>query len=161
MYLLNKLLEVYPSDQVEVFFLYDVGCLLKKHLQGRKFAHLDKFNFAVPVFHSYGHVAHCQLEYSPRFQTGFGLTDGEVLERLWSYMRRFSKMTKEMRPAHRIDVLSDALGHFAHLSAINLGELLVDRMKKAKHVLETASKDLESLMVDSTGEPVFRTADIQ
>ena len=36
-------------------------------------------------------------------------------------MRRFSKMTKEMRPAHRIDVLSDALGHFAHLSAINLG----------------------------------------
>ena len=27
----------------------------------------------------------------------------------------------------------------------------MDRMKKAKHVLETASKDLESLMVDSTG----------
>ena len=36
-------------------------------------------------------------------------------------MRRFSKMTKEMRPSHRIDVLNDALGHFAYQSSMNLG----------------------------------------
>ena len=34
------------------------------------------------------------------------------MERLWSYLRPFSKMTKEMRPAHRIDVLVHALVYY-------------------------------------------------
>ena len=57
---------------------------------------------------------------SPRHKEGFGLTDGEVLERLWSFLRRFSKMTKEMRPSHRIDILTDALLHYSRLSSKNL-----------------------------------------
>lgn len=43
---------------------------------------------------------------------GFGLMDGELMERLWSYLRSFSKITKEMTSAHRVDFLSDALNHF-------------------------------------------------
>ena len=31
------------------------------------------------------------------------------MERLWSYLRRYARMTKEMRPAHRIDTLTSAL----------------------------------------------------
>ncbi len=61
-----------------------------------------------------------QLRNSARYLSGFGLTDGEVMERLWSYLRRFSKMTKEMRPSHRIDILSDALLHYGRQSASNL-----------------------------------------
>ena len=57
---------------------------------------------------------------SPRYQTGFGLTDGEVMERLWSFLRQFSKMTKEMRPSHRIDVLTDALLYYGKRSAKNI-----------------------------------------
>ena len=49
---------------------------------------------------------------APGRKQGFGLTDGEMLERLWSYIRGFGKMTKEMRPSHRIDVLSDALLYY-------------------------------------------------
>ena len=56
---------------------------------------------------------------SPRYKEGFALSDGEVCERLWSFMRRFSRMTKELRPSHRIDVLTDALLHFARLTAMN------------------------------------------
>ena len=62
-----------------------------------------------------------QIRYSPRRLSGFGLTDGEVLERLWSFLRRFGRMTKEMRPNHRIDVLSDALLFYARKKADNLG----------------------------------------
>ena len=46
-----------------------------------------------------------QFKYSPRNLDGFGLTDGEVVERLWAYLRRFARMTKEMRPSHRVDVM--------------------------------------------------------
>ena len=67
---------------------------------------------------------HCskQLSNSPRYKSGFGCTDGEVLERLWSYLRRFSRMTKEMRLAHRIDVLTDALLYYGRQAASNLSE---------------------------------------
>ena len=50
--------------------------------------------------------------YSPLQSTGLGLSDGEVMERMWSYLRRFSRMTKEIRPAHRVNVLAHALLYY-------------------------------------------------
>ena len=62
---------------------------------------------------------------SPRHLIGFGLTDGEGVERLWSYLRRFARMTKEMRPSHRIDILCDALLLYARKSANRLHMLIL------------------------------------
>lgn len=62
-----------------------------------------------------------QFKYSPRELENCGLTDGEATERLWSYLRRMAKITKEMRPSHRIDVLSSALIHYASKVSHNLG----------------------------------------
>ena len=52
------------------------------------------------------------MRYGPLRCEGVGLSDGEGMERLWSFLRRFGRMTKEMRPAHRIDVLSHALVYY-------------------------------------------------
>lgn len=49
---------------------------------------------------------------SPVQCPGLGLSDGEVLERMWSFLRRFGKMTKEMRSSHRVDVITQALLHY-------------------------------------------------
>ncbi len=65
-----------------------------------------------------------QFQYSPRHKDCFGLTDGEVVERLWAYLRKYAKATKEMRPSHRIDVLTDALLHYSKTSAQRLGKFL-------------------------------------
>ena len=53
-----------------------------------------------------------QVRFSPLYCEGVGLSDGEVMERLWSYLRRYTRMTKEMRPSHRVDVLSHALMYY-------------------------------------------------
>ena len=106
---------------------------------------------------------------------GFGLTDGEVVERLWSYLRRFCKMTKEMRPSHHIDILTDALLHYSQqslkrLSKFNsnpnvwiflivctftlymiVGCLLPSRMRKAMRIQQDAKHELEELMHNSPG----------
>ena len=37
-----------------------------------------------------------QAAFSPLFVKGIGLSDGEVMEKLRSYLRRFTRMTKEM-----------------------------------------------------------------
>ena len=57
---------------------------------------------------------------------GFGMSDGEVMERLWSYLRPTAKITKEMTPAHRVDTLTDFLMHYAKKSILNLGNLAVN-----------------------------------
>ena len=60
--------------------------------------------------------------YGPRRCQGIGLSDGETMERLWSYLRRFNRMTKEMRPSHRIDILSSALAYYGIKTKNKLGE---------------------------------------
>ncbi len=70
-----------------------------------------------------------QITYSPRVLSGCGLTDGEATERLWSYLRRFAKSTKEMKPSHCVDVLSSARLHYASKVRSNLGKFLGKRMQ--------------------------------
>ena len=62
-----------------------------------------------------------QFSYSPRVLGNCGLTDGEATERLWSYLRRLAKITKEMRPSHRIDIVTSALLHYSAKVRCKLG----------------------------------------
>ena len=47
------------------------------------------------------------------------------MERMWSFLRRFSRMTKEMRPSHRVDILTDAIVYYA--KKVNIKYRLVHR----------------------------------
>ena len=62
-----------------------------------------------------------QIVFGPRRCEGIGLSDAETMERLWSYLRRFSRMTKEMRPSHCIDVLTSALVYYGTQRKEKLG----------------------------------------
>lgn len=69
-----------------------------------------------------GYLVHyIQVNFSCRHITGFGLTDGEGTERLWSYLRPLATMTKEMTPSHRIDLLNDAVMHYAMRKTAGIG----------------------------------------
>lgn len=62
-----------------------------------------------------------QVAYSGRRLEGFGLSDGEVMERLWSFLRPTAKITKEMTPSHRVDTLTDFSVHYAKKSISRIG----------------------------------------
>lgn len=62
-----------------------------------------------------------QVSFGPLRCDGIGLSDGETMERLWSYLRRYGRMTKEMRPSHRIDILVHALVHYGIKTSEKLG----------------------------------------
>ena len=47
------------------------------------------------------------------------MTDGEGVERLWSFLRRFSSVTKEMSAHKRTDVLTDGLLHYGNICFSN------------------------------------------
>ncbi|PLW22648.1 hypothetical protein PCASD_11870 [Puccinia coronata f. sp. avenae] len=85
--IINRLFnEVQPNVQIGV--VYDIGCTLKIFFTKQHLFHdyLDRMTFATTVFHSYVHDWPCQLQFNPRYNAGWGLTDGEGLERLWSYL---------------------------------------------------------------------------
>lgn len=52
---------------------------------------------------------------------GIGLVDGELMERLWSYLRSFNKITKEMTVENRIFLLSEALLYFGRKKMLKIG----------------------------------------
>nr|XP_058956181.1 uncharacterized protein LOC131783437 isoform X6 [Pocillopora verrucosa]XP_058973186.1 uncharacterized protein LOC131799498 [Pocillopora verrucosa] len=74
------------------------------------------------------------------------MSDGEVMERLWSYLRPTAKITKEMTPAHRVDTLTDFLMHYAKKSISNLGERLRDHLKKAVETEKETEEQLNLLL---------------
>ena len=47
------------------------------------------------------------------------------MEKLWSYLRRFNRMTKEMRPAHRTDILTHALLYYGLQKKKDLGKFII------------------------------------
>ncbi|KAI7846788.1 hypothetical protein BDC45DRAFT_580872 [Circinella umbellata] len=78
---------------------------------------------AVSVFHIYGHEAKCQAKYHPYTLAGFGLRDGENLERLWSYLGGFSSTTRYMSPENRQLVLTMGLDCYASKKFKKIGML--------------------------------------
>lgn len=145
-YLLKDLMET-KGKGVTVHFLYDICCLFESHLKKQKLGDLlEEVVLACPQFHVYGHGAKCQLLYSPRRLEGWGMVDGEVLERLWSYLGQFRKMTKEMSASPREDIISDALFYLAEKQRSKIVMLLVkqrSRLNELKHSAELEIKDIK------------------
>ncbi|KAJ8344619.1 hypothetical protein SKAU_G00288120 [Synaphobranchus kaupii] len=69
-----------------------------------------------------------EIKYSTWRLEGFGTTDGEGMERLWSYLRRFSRMTKETTPSHRLDLLTDGLLNYGRRKSTDIG--VVNKSKR-------------------------------
>uniref|UniRef100_A0A7M5WQJ1 Uncharacterized protein n=2 Tax=Clytia hemisphaerica TaxID=252671 RepID=A0A7M5WQJ1_9CNID len=143
-YLLDHLLEENKDKCLLTHVIYDIACVLKLHLKKKNtFWKYKDFKFGIPVFHSYGHRGGCQVKNSIRRLDTFGLMDGELMERLWSYLRSFSKITKEMTPAHRTDLLSDALMHFGSKKMSGIGKYLVFLHHKATETLESCEMEIK------------------
>ena len=66
-------------------------------------------------------VVFAKVLFNLRTLQGFGLNDGEIMERLWSYLRPFGKITKEMTKANRLSLLEDALAYYGQRKMLRLG----------------------------------------
>jgi hypothetical protein len=96
------------NSNIKLGVLYDIGCTLPKFFQARGLLtdHLPRMKFATAVFHSYVHDWPCQLQYNPRYNVGWGLTDGEGLERLWSYLSPLVSPLRYATRNHRINAIA-------------------------------------------------------
>ncbi|XP_073672018.1 uncharacterized protein [Paramisgurnus dabryanus] len=107
LYVIDALLQRCEKKNIHLRVVCYIACVVASHLQksGEGISH--NIALAVPEFHVYGHKLPRQIKYSTRWLDGFGLTDGEGMKRLWSFLQRFARVTKEMTPSHRLDLLTD------------------------------------------------------
>ncbi|OAV85749.1 hypothetical protein PTTG_30297 [Puccinia triticina 1-1 BBBD Race 1] len=95
--------EIQPQMKLRV--LYDIGCSLDKFIKIRKLlpSETPRMKFATSIFHSYVHEWECQMKYNPRYNVGWGLSDGEGLERLWSYLSPLVSFLRNAARNHRLN----------------------------------------------------------
>ncbi|EFP78023.1 uncharacterized protein PGTG_03979 [Puccinia graminis f. sp. tritici CRL 75-36-700-3] len=110
MALLNKILNN-ESPHRHVGILYDIGCSLDKYmaLRGLLSDQQDRLQFATSIFHAYVHSWTCQLDYNPRFNKGWGLSDREGLERMWSYLSPLVRPLRYATQNHWLAAISHQL----------------------------------------------------
>ncbi|XP_066300346.1 uncharacterized protein [Branchiostoma lanceolatum] len=145
-YLIEQLLEQAGPRNMKLRVVYDIGCILKAHLKRTgQVDLLSKIDLAIPIFHLYGHKTPCQILYSTRRKVGFGLTDGECMERIWSFLRPFFKTTKEMTTSHRTDLLTDALLHYARRKSADIEGCLLQRLDRAEKMCALAEHDINEV----------------
>lgn len=100
--------------------MYDIACILSSHLK---------------------------VQFSPRRTPNIGLTDGEGVERFWSYLRQFSTITKEMSVDKRVDILTDASLHYGEHLFYRVVPTMIARLKKASTLLSTFGEEIRKLII--------------
>ncbi|KAA1067628.1 hypothetical protein PGT21_011815 [Puccinia graminis f. sp. tritici] len=113
--------------------LYDIGCSLDKYIDRRGLIPNDRsrVKFGTSVFHAYAHNWLCQLDYHPRFNQGWGLSDGEGLERMWSYLSSLVSPLRYATRNHRLGAIAHRLKHHNHRGIQQLPHWLRKKFSQA------------------------------
>jgi hypothetical protein len=77
--------------------------------------------FKVPKFHLPLHVKKCHGPYSFNYMKGVGRTDGEGIERNWSWLNRAARFISVMGPGSHDDTLDDLCGWGNWRKTVDLG----------------------------------------
>jgi len=147
--LLQKLFQNLPP-KMRIGLLYDIGCQL--HRSCLKFDFLSQYHdrivFGISVFHAYGHQWACQIIYHPRKCKGFGLTDGEGCERLWSSLKPLIPSLRVSNYYNRIYTLDTQIKHLDTKSLLDLGHWLKRKWVAAMRRKDEAWEALDQLAED-------------
>ncbi|KAH9468554.1 hypothetical protein Pst134EA_009092 [Puccinia striiformis f. sp. tritici] len=138
--ILKRLLQnIDPNRPVGV--LYDIGCSLDKFIEKDR----SRLFFGTAVFHAFVHDWPCQLSYNPRYNDGWGLSDGDAMERLWSSL---SPQVSPLRYATR----NNRLGALAHRckfrnkeGILGLAAWLRQKFLNALRKRDAAKKELKEI----------------
>jgi hypothetical protein len=65
----------------------------------------NQLKFGTSVFHAYVHEWSCQLKYNPRINEGWGMSDGEGMERIWAYLSPLISSLRYSTKNHRLSAL--------------------------------------------------------
>ncbi|KAG6806094.1 hypothetical protein H0H92_012730 [Tricholoma furcatifolium] len=90
-----------------------------------------QIRFKVPKFHLPPHKVECHGPFALNYTSGVGRTDGEGVERNWSWLNGAAPSTSQMGPGARHDTLDDFMGYWNFRKTVDLGDTLLKRLVEA------------------------------
>ncbi|OAV87084.1 hypothetical protein PTTG_29581 [Puccinia triticina 1-1 BBBD Race 1] len=113
--ILRTILADFPQHKVGI--LYDLGCHMEAHVNRRNLLEERRadLRFGTSVFHAYVHEWSCQVKYNPRLNKFWGLSDGEGLERLWSFQSPLISTNRVSTRLHRFNSLDARSQYYTKL----------------------------------------------
>ncbi|KAH9808074.1 hypothetical protein DFH28DRAFT_911363 [Melampsora americana] len=126
----------------KVAFLYDIGCNTEKGIINRA---LGRLKMATSVFHAYAHDWGCQLDYNPRLNKGWGLSDGEGSERIWQSIMSLVSGNRYATNEHRQININLRTIHHNTILKNNAVSSMTDKGLEARRRLQEADKCLTRL----------------
>ncbi|KAA1083337.1 hypothetical protein PGTUg99_029010 [Puccinia graminis f. sp. tritici] len=103
--IVRNIIADFPNQKFGI--LYDLGCHLESHVRKRGLLtdRINDLTFGTSVFHAFVHEWSCQVKYNPRLNDWWGLSDGEGLERLWSFLSPLVSPLRVSTRLHRLTKL--------------------------------------------------------
>ncbi|KZT51260.1 hypothetical protein CALCODRAFT_443323, partial [Calocera cornea HHB12733] len=133
--MLLALMKELPSAAT-VGLLYDIGCqldhscrLVSRPAYGYLGDAQSRVIMGCSVLHAYGHEWACQVAYNPRRREGFGLSDGEGSERVWSRTRREIPILRRADKSRRVMALDRKFRHCGETMKEHLGRWFNQKSK--------------------------------
>lgn len=148
--LANELAKSNKSARLHI--MYDIACQFDTY--ARKIAP-DTFQaakFAVPALHGYAHQFQCQVSYHCRFVKGFGLSDGENVERNWSEMDRLVPPLRTSTSTRRLHALCNFIRSASRRKRMGFGRVLAQRWHAAEKVQTDVQQELKRIFEESLPE---------
>ena len=71
----------------------------------------NQLKFGTSVFHAYVHQWSCQLQYNPRLNPGWGMSDGEGMERIWAFLSPLVRQLRYTTKNHRLLAIDIRASH--------------------------------------------------
>ncbi|KAJ7738811.1 hypothetical protein B0H16DRAFT_1465657 [Mycena metata] len=115
---------------------YDIACQWARNFWARASAMPANLKlpagltmlFKVPKFHLPPHVKSCHGPYSFNYTKGVGRTDGEGVERNWSWLNGAAQSVSVMGPGSREDTIDDLCGFSNWRKTVDLGNSLLRKL---------------------------------
>ncbi|OAV86744.1 hypothetical protein PTTG_03001 [Puccinia triticina 1-1 BBBD Race 1] len=140
--ILDNILNAFPSKKIGV--LYDIGCHLDAHrnLLGRR---IDQVAFGTSVFHAYVHNWACQIKYNPRYNTKWGLSNGEGMERLWSGISDLVGPLRSATRIHRLQAIARQCAYYTAKLKHGAVDWMHEHLQLALESIESCSVKLQEI----------------
>ncbi|KAA1075235.1 hypothetical protein PGT21_031896 [Puccinia graminis f. sp. tritici] len=143
--IIDNILKAFPTKKFGL--LYDIGCHLDAHVKKRDLLgnDLDRVYFGTSVFHAYVHNWDCQIKYNPRYNSNWGLSDGEGMERLWSQLSDMVGPLRNATRIHRLQAIGRQCDYYNEKLKLSLCEWMNRRLDQAHNSIIECTTKLNSI----------------
>ncbi|KAJ7180060.1 hypothetical protein C8R43DRAFT_871124 [Mycena crocata] len=122
------LLSIIASYDIACQWFRNFGDRMKKMPEHMRLPASVKIQFKVPKFHLPPHVKKCHGPFSFNYTKWVGRTDGEGVERNWSWLNMIARSVSVMGPGSRENTIDDFCGFANWRKTVGLGNSLLRKM---------------------------------